>query len=88
VKKAHRKSGIGDSNHQNIAGFKTPIEVTPIEGRETLKSFLWEEKFPDREIGEFQETRKTQSQTELRKLVKLKCLSFLFVLVINVVDYS
>jgi hypothetical protein len=56
VKKAHRKSGIGDSNHQNIAGFKTPIEVTPIEGRETLKSFLWEEKFPDREIGEFQET--------------------------------
>jgi hypothetical protein len=45
-------------------------------------------KFSDREIGEFQETRKTQSQTELRKLVKLKCLSFLFVLVINVVDYS
>jgi hypothetical protein len=55
----HRKSGIGDSNHQNIAGFKTPIEVTPIEGRETLKNFLWEENFADREIGEFQETRKT-----------------------------
>jgi hypothetical protein len=45
---AHRKSGIGDSTHQNNAGFKTPIEVTPIEGRETPKSFLWEENFPIR----------------------------------------
>jgi hypothetical protein len=63
VKKAHRKSGIGDSNHQNIVGFKIPIKVTPIEGRETLKSFLWEEKFPDREIGEFQ----SSSWTEILK---------------------
>jgi hypothetical protein len=60
MKKVHRKSRIRDSNHQNITGFKTPIEVTPIEGRQTLKNFLWEEKFLDREIGEFQETRQTQ----------------------------
>jgi hypothetical protein len=45
-------------------------------------------KLPDEEIGELQDTRKTQSQTELRKLMKLKCLSFLFVLVMNVVGYS
>ena len=34
---AHRKSGIGYSTHQNNASFKTPIEVTPIEGRETRR---------------------------------------------------
>jgi hypothetical protein len=38
VKEAHCKSGIGDSTHQNTVVFKTPIEVTPIEGRETSKS--------------------------------------------------
>jgi hypothetical protein len=45
-------------------------------------------KFSDKEIGEFQKNRKTQRQTELIKIVKLKCLSFLFVLIINVVGYS
>jgi hypothetical protein len=35
--------GIDVSSHQNIVGVKTPIEETPIEGREIEKIFLWEE---------------------------------------------
>ena len=78
MKEAHRKLGIGDSTHLNTAGFKIPIEVTPIEGRETLKSSLLEENFL---IREFQENWRKKRNTETDRAQKTCEVEMSFVLV-------